>query len=92
MQVCQFILDEYIHTMKGAHCNIICTQPRKVSAISIAKRVAYERAEDLGKSVGYTVRFDGINPRYFGAILFCTTGKFFNDYIFTEEINLFIYF
>jgi HrpA-like RNA helicase len=37
--------------------------------------VAYERAENLGKSVGYAVRFDNINPRKFGAILFCTTGK-----------------
>ncbi|XP_025425468.1 ATP-dependent RNA helicase A-like isoform X1 [Sipha flava] len=72
-QVCQFILDKYIHTKKGAYCNIICTQPRKVSAISIAQRVAYERAENLGKSVGYAVRFDNINPRKFGAILFCTT-------------------
>lgn len=63
---------------QGAHCNIICTQPRKISAISVADRVAYERKESVGLSVGYSVRFDCIFPRPYGAILFCTVGKFFS--------------
>ncbi|CAH1726470.1 unnamed protein product [Aphis gossypii] len=71
-QVCQFILEEFIHTNKGAFCNIVCTQPKKVSAISIANRVSFERAEAIGKSVGYIVRFDSTVPQSFGAILFCT--------------------
>ncbi|KAF0752625.1 dosage compensation regulator isoform X2 [Aphis craccivora] len=58
----------------GAYCNIICTQPRKISAISVADRVAFERKEDIGLSVGYSVRFDSIFPRPYGAILFCTVG------------------
>lgn len=61
---------------KGAYCNVICTQPRRVSAISIANRVAFERAEVLGKSVGYAIRFDSINPQPFGSIMFCTVGKY----------------
>ncbi|XP_008183325.1 ATP-dependent RNA helicase A-like [Acyrthosiphon pisum] len=73
-QVCQFILDEYLKNDQGAYCNIICTQPRKISAISIADRVAFERKEDIGLSVGYSVRFDSIFPRSTGAILFCTVG------------------
>ncbi|CAI6362148.1 unnamed protein product [Macrosiphum euphorbiae] len=73
-QVCQFILDEYLKNDKGAYCNIICTQPRKISAISIADRVAFERNEDIGLSVGYSVRFDSIFPRPTGAVLFCTVG------------------
>ncbi|XP_027854548.2 dosage compensation regulator isoform X1 [Aphis gossypii] len=73
-QVCQFILDEYLQNNKGAYCNIICTQPRKISAISVADRVAFERKEDIGLSVGYSVRFDSIFPRPYGAILFCTVG------------------
>lgn len=72
---------------KGAHCNIICTQPRKVSAISIADRVAFERAETLGKSVGYKVRFNSINPRSFGAILFCTVGKYVHCTHYLVKIN-----
>jgi HrpA-like RNA helicase len=34
------------------------TQPRRVAAISVAKRVAYERSVELGTTVGYSVRFD----------------------------------
>lgn len=39
----------------GADCNIIITQPRRISAVSIAERVAQERGEDLGVSTGYSV-------------------------------------
>nr|SZF06516.1 dosage compensation regulator [Psoroptes ovis] len=76
-QVPQFILDSYIKATNGANCNIIVTQPRRISAISIAERVAFERGEELreGKyAVGYAVRFDHVYPRPYGSILFCTTG------------------
>ena len=36
-------------------------QPRRIVAMSIAERVAWERGETLGKSVGYQVYFCGIN-------------------------------
>jgi len=62
---------------QGAYCSIICTQPRKISAISVADRVAFERKEDIGLSVGYSVRFDSVFPQPYGAILFCTIGKYF---------------
>ena len=42
--------------MVGATCNIVVTQPRRISAISIAERVAAERREMVGKTVGYQVR------------------------------------
>ena len=73
-QVCQFILDDYVSSGQGAYCNIICTQPRRISAVSVADRVASERTEDLGLSIGYTVRFESILPRPYGAVLFCTVG------------------
>ncbi|KAG9394526.1 Helicase associated domain (HA2) [Carpediemonas membranifera] len=37
---------------------ILCTQPRRVAAISIAHRVAEERNCEIGSLVGYSVRFD----------------------------------
>lgn len=37
---------------------IACTQPRRVAAISVAKRVAQEVGCAVGAEVGYTVRFD----------------------------------
>ena len=38
--------------------SICCTQPRRVAAISIARRVAEEMDVVLGEQVGYTVRFE----------------------------------
>lgn len=37
---------------------VVCTQPRRVAAISLAQRVAAETGCVLGTTVGYTVRFD----------------------------------
>lgn len=51
-----------------------CLQPRRISAVSVAERVAYERAEDIGKSCGYSVRFESVLPRPHASILFCTVG------------------
>lgn len=42
-------------------CNIICTQPRRIAAISIAKRVCQERKWNLGEVVSYQVGFLGNN-------------------------------
>ncbi|KAK8854055.1 ATP-dependent RNA helicase Cdc28 [Tritrichomonas musculus] len=38
--------------------SIVCTQPRRVAAISVAQRVASERHSLVGMEVGYTVRFE----------------------------------
>ncbi|XP_023310830.1 ATP-dependent RNA helicase DHX36 [Anoplophora glabripennis] len=73
-QVAQFILDYYIENKKGSMCKIVCTQPRRISAISVAERVAEERAEKLGMSVGYQIRLEKALPRKRGCICFCTTG------------------
>jgi hypothetical protein len=35
-----------------------CTQPRRVAAMSVAKRVAEEVGSRLGQEVGYTIRFE----------------------------------
>ena len=35
-----------------------CTQPRRVAAMSVAKRVAEEMDVVLGQEVGYTIRFE----------------------------------
>jgi ATP-dependent RNA helicase A len=64
--VCQYILDNYVTSGKGANCSIVVTQPRRISAVSVADRVAAERCEDLGMSVGYSVRFESVLPRPYG--------------------------
>lgn len=77
-QIPQIILDDYIARGEGAKCNIICTQPRRIAAISVADRVAKERGEKVGRgsSVGYQVRFEANLPDRNGSITFCTIGVF----------------
>ncbi|KAG5654368.1 hypothetical protein H0H81_003826 [Sphagnurus paluster] len=53
-QVPQYILESGL-AGKGM---IAVTQPRKVAATSLAKRVAAEKNTTVGKLVGYSVRFD----------------------------------
>ncbi|KAM0014067.1 putative RNA helicase [Helianthus debilis subsp. tardiflorus] len=72
-QLPQYILESEIEGARGAECSIICTQPRRISAMSVAERVAAERGEKLGDSVGYKVRLEGIKGRD-TRLLFCTTG------------------
>lgn len=73
-QIAQYILEDYVNSGQGAYCNIVVTQPRRISAISVAERIAAERNEAIGESVGYSVRFESILPRPYGSILFCTIG------------------
>ncbi|CAI2176979.1 19853_t:CDS:1 [Funneliformis geosporum] len=75
-QLPQLILEAAINKNQGARCNIVVTQPRRIAAISVAQRVAYERSERLGLSVGYQVRFESVLPAPAGSILYCTTGVF----------------
>ncbi|XP_077466945.1 ATP-dependent DNA/RNA helicase DHX36 [Stigmatopora argus] len=75
-QVTQFILDDHINRNMGSLCRVVCTQPRRISAISVAERVASERAEKVGSgnSCGYQIRLQCQLPRKQGSILYCTTG------------------
>lgn len=75
-QIPQIIFDDHILQHQGAKCNIICTQPRRIAAISVAERVAKERGERVGQTVGYQVRFEHKLPQDHGSITFCTTGIF----------------
>lgn len=59
-QIPQFILESEIESVHGAACNIICTQPRRISAMSVSERVAFERGEKLGESVSLSA-----NDHYF---------------------------
>ena len=39
----------------------MCTQPRRVAAISVATRVSEEMDVDLGGEVGYAIRFEDVS-------------------------------
>ncbi|XP_049640202.1 putative ATP-dependent RNA helicase DHX57 [Suncus etruscus] len=72
-QIPQFILDESLQGPPGKVANIICTQPRRISAISVAERVAKERGEKVGLSVGYQIRLESVKSSS-TRLLYCTTG------------------
>ncbi|XP_024872773.1 probable ATP-dependent RNA helicase spindle-E, partial [Temnothorax curvispinosus] len=69
-QIPQFILDANIK--KRLDCNVIVTQPRRIAAISIAKRVCHERGWRLGTLVGYKVDMQQeVSPET--RLTYCTT-------------------
>ena len=45
------------------HGRVGCTQPRRVAAMSVAKRVAEEAGCRLGEEVGYQIRFEDCTSR-----------------------------
>ncbi|NXN99698.1 DHX33 helicase, partial [Rhinopomastus cyanomelas] len=52
---------QYLYEAGIGHQGIIAvTQPRRVAAIALATRVSSEKMTELGKLVGYTVRFDDL--------------------------------
>ncbi|XP_049294920.1 3'-5' RNA helicase YTHDC2-like [Anopheles funestus] len=70
-QVPQYILEEAAQTNQP--CRIICTQPRRISAVTVSERVCYERNEPLGDTVGYQIRLESrVKPTT--NALFCTNG------------------
>ncbi|XP_055912355.1 3'-5' RNA helicase YTHDC2 [Eupeodes corollae] len=55
-QVPQYILEECTRFNKP--CRIICTQPRRIATVTVANRVAEERCEPIGETVGYQIRLE----------------------------------
>ncbi|XP_042165085.1 ATP-dependent RNA helicase DHX33 [Oncorhynchus tshawytscha] len=54
-------IPQYLYEAGIARQGIVAvTQPRRVAAISLATRVAEEKRTQLGKLVGYTVRFEDV--------------------------------
>ncbi len=72
-QIPQFLIDHYIKNGQGGEIHMICTQPRRLSAVAVAERVASERDETVGKSIGYSIRLEQRQSDD-TLCLFCTTG------------------
>ncbi|GMH17063.1 hypothetical protein Nepgr_018904 [Nepenthes gracilis] len=85
-QLPQYIFESEIEAARGATCSIICTQPRRISAMAVSERVAAERGEKIGESVGYKVRLEGIKGRD-TRLLFCTTGVLLRRLLVDRDLN-----
>ncbi|KAI5251509.1 P-loop containing nucleoside triphosphate hydrolase protein [Aureobasidium subglaciale] len=73
-QSVQFVLDDMIRQGLGEAANIICTQPRRISALGLADRVADERCVKVGEEVGYSIRGESKQKPGTTKITFVTTG------------------
>ncbi|KAF2851551.1 DEAD/DEAH box helicase-like protein [Plenodomus tracheiphilus IPT5] len=73
-QSVQFVLDDLIQRGLGAVANIICTQPRRISALGLADRVADERCSQVGDEIGYIIRGESKQKLGTTKITFVTTG------------------
>ena len=52
-------MTQYMHEEGYSTFGMVgCTQPRRVAAMSVAKRVSEEMGCELGKEVGYAIRFE----------------------------------
>lgn len=58
----------------GGGKRIVCTQPRRVAAMSLAQRVAEENHTRVGREVGYSVRFESKIDEKETVIEYCTDG------------------
>ncbi|KAG8530289.1 uncharacterized protein KY384_004791 [Bacidia gigantensis] len=72
-QSVQFILDEMISRHLGSAANLICTQPRRISALGLADRVSAERCSSVGDEVGYAIRGEAKQSKN-TKVTFVTTG------------------
>ena len=63
-----------------------CTQPRRVAAVSVAKRVAEEYGCSLGEQVGYSIRFEDVtSPETI--IKYMTDGMLMREYLADNDLN-----
>ncbi|XP_075158538.1 3'-5' RNA helicase YTHDC2 [Haematobia irritans] len=72
-QVPQYILNDA--NKHNRPCRIVVTQPRRVAAVSVAHRVAEERGEPLGETVGYQIRMES-RVKKTSNLIYTTSGCF----------------
>lgn len=59
-QIPQYVVHELLSACPDGKKQVACTQPRRVAAMSVAKRVAEEMDVEFGQQVGYTIRFEDL--------------------------------
>lgn len=63
-----------------------CTQPRRVAAVSVAKRVAEEYGCSLGQEVGYSIRFEDVtSPETI--VKYMTDGMLMREYLADNDLG-----
>lgn len=82
-QVPQYLLEW--HESVNRPCRIVVTQPRRISAVSVSERIALERGEKLGHTVGYQIRLEGkVSP--YTVVTLCTVGVLVRTLMSSEQV------
>ena len=67
----QYLLEEATHNKQTIR--MICCQPRRLTAVTVAERIAAERGEKVGGTIGYQIRLESsVSTRTLAT--FCTYG------------------
>lgn len=81
-QLTQFLYEDG-YAKKGL---IGCTQPRRVAAMSVAKRVSEEMECELGSTVGYAIRFEDVTSKD-TAIKYMTDGVLLRESLTNPDLD-----
>ncbi|KAH7102468.1 pre-mRNA-splicing factor ATP-dependent RNA helicase PRP43 [Auriculariales sp. MPI-PUGE-AT-0066] len=84
-QIPQFVAYSDLAHSKGKM--IACTQPRRVAAMSVAKRVADEMDVSLGKQVGYSIRFEDMTESGTTFLKYMTDGMLLREAMSDHDLS-----
>jgi HrpA-like RNA helicase len=78
-QLAQFVIDDWkgVHSTPPQRRRVAISNPRRVGAITVARRVSQERGVVLGREVGFSVRFTGL---FFPPLTFHFRSNFKQNY------------
>lgn len=74
------------YVLEGGYNKIVCTQPRRIACVSLAKRVAFETLTDYSATIGYQIRFER-TKRKETSIVFMTEGLLLRQAAEEETLN-----
>ncbi|ENN81449.1 hypothetical protein YQE_02142, partial [Dendroctonus ponderosae] len=74
------------YVMEAGYTKVVCTQPRRIACISLAKRVAYETLTDFKSTIGYQIRFEK-SKRADTSVIFMTEGLLLRQASEEETLN-----
>ncbi|KAI9579641.1 hypothetical protein GQX74_000429 [Glossina fuscipes] len=83
-QVPQYIIDDAYS--RREYCKIVCTQPRKIAAISLANRICVERNWPQDSLVAYQIGLNS-NVSEDTRLLFCTTGVLLQQLVHEKSLK-----
>ncbi|KAF9220670.1 P-loop containing nucleoside triphosphate hydrolase protein [Gyrodon lividus] len=84
-QIPQFVAYSDLPHVKGKL--VACTQPRRVAAMSVAKRVADEMDVQLGRHVGYSIRFEDVTEPGTTFLKYMTDGMLLREAMNDPDLN-----